>query len=259
MGSLTDLTDTPRLMFERNPLQTVVMQVRFPAIYALEQPAGVASFQERIRSDYPRAEGRAQQVSIMVGPGGLGMPGAQLGPWRFTSDDGKWVAALAPDFVSLETTEYTRFEEFADRAQQLFQAAVDDLGLTHRGRLGLRYINQFRHPEATTAADWRRFLQENLLGAVGGELLRDRVIQAGQQIELQLEVGRMTLRHGFTREDERSLYVLDLDAFDESDGNFDPSELVSMMWGFKRRIWTIFYRSMTEDLINYLGPTNLDD
>jgi uncharacterized protein (TIGR04255 family) len=255
-----ELAEPPRLIFDHNPLQTVVVQVRFPAIFALEQPAGVASFQSRIRSDYPNAEGRAQQVSLLIGPGGAALPGSQQGPWRFLSDDGKWVAAIAPDFVSLETTEYKRFEEFAERAQRLFQAATDDLSLTRRGRIGLRYINHLRHPEATAAADWRRFLDDNLLGAVGGELLSDHVIQALQQIELQLDSGRMTVRHGFTREaDDRSLYLLDLDAFDETDGNFEPSELVSTLWQFKRWIWTVFRNSIRQELIDFLEPRQLDE
>lgn len=255
-----DLAEPPRLIFERNPLQTVVVQVRFPAIFALEQPAGVAGFQERIRSEYPKAEGRAQQVSVIVGPGGAALPSNQQGPWRFLTDDGKWVAAIAPDYVSLETTDYKRFEEFADRANALFQAAADELALTRRGRIGLRYINQFRHPEATTAADWRRFLQDNLLGAVGGELLRDHVIQALQQIELQLDSGRMTVRHGFIREDDaKSLYLLDLDAFDENDGTFASSDLAETMWQFKRWIWTVFFRSVTQELIDFLGPRQLDE
>jgi uncharacterized protein (TIGR04255 family) len=255
-----DLAEPDRLIFERNPLQTVVVQVRFPAIFSLEQPAGVAGFQERIRAAYPKAEGRAQHVSVVVGPGGAAVPGTQPGPWRFLTDDGAWVAAIAPDFVSLETTSYTRFEDFLGRAERIFQAARDEFGLTRRGRVGLRYVNQFRHPDATTASDWRRFLHDNLLGAVGGELLREHVIQALQQIELQLDSGRMTVRHGFIREgDDRSFYLLDIDGFDEGEGAFDVAQLAEMMWQFKTWIWTVFYRSITQELIDYLGPARLDD
>ena len=142
------LAEPPRLIFEHNPLQTVVVQVRFPAIFALEQPAGVAGFQEAIRARYPRAESRSQQVSIVLASSGVGVPGTQPGPWRFLSEDGKWIAAIAPDFVSLETTEYTRFEDFVERSEELFQAAADSLGVTLHGRVGLRYVNQFRHPDA---------------------------------------------------------------------------------------------------------------
>ena len=70
----------------------------------------------------------------------------------------------------------------------------------------------------------------------------------------------MTVRHGFLREDEqKSLYVLDLDAFDEQEGRFVPSDIVQMMWQFKKWTWTVFYRSITKALADYLGPTPLDD
>ena len=254
-----DLLDQPRLIFERNPLQTVVVQVRFPPIFALEQPAGVASFQERIRDEYPQAEGRGQQVNVLVGPSGVSAPNTQLGPWRFLSEDGSWVAAVAPDFVSLETTSYLRFEDFAARANRLFIAAAETLGLSHRGRLGLRYINQLRHPDARTVVDWRRYLEDDLLGAVGGELLREHVVQAFQQIELALDAGRMTIRHGFVREDEqRSMYLLDLDAYDETMSPFKPDEIIEKMGVLKRWVWNAFRRSITDDLVKYLGPRDLN-
>lgn len=254
-----DLVDQPRVIFERNPLQTVVMQVRFPAIFALEQPAGVAAFQERVRSEYPRAETRSQQVNLLVGPGGMSAQNAQLGPWRFLSEDGSWVAAVAPDFVSLETTSYQRFEDFSTRAHRLLVAATETFGLSHRGRLGLRYINQLRHPDARTVVDWRQFLEDDLLGAVGGDLLREHVVQAFQQIELGLEAGRMTIRHGFVREDEKeSMYLLDLDAYDDGTSTFDPDEIVEKIGVFKRWIWNVFRRSITDELVKHLGPRDLD-
>jgi len=248
-----------RLIFERNPLQTVVVQIRFPAIFALEQPAGVAVFQASLRDAYPKAEPRAQQLNVVLGPGGIGAQGSQLGPWRFLNDDGTWVAALAPDYVSLETTRYERFEHFIERTERLLAAAEETLGLTHRGRMGLRYINQFQHPEATTVSDWRRFLEDHLLGAVAGELLRDNVRQALEQIELEFDPGRMTIRHGFVRPDENSsLYILDLDAYDDSSEPWNTSAIVSQLWDFKRLIWRIFRQSITPELVEYLSPRSLD-
>jgi len=253
-------TEPERLIFERNPLQTVVVQVRFPVIYALEQPAGVAAFQASIRDVYPRAEPRVQQVNVVLGPGGIGAQGGpQLGPWRFLNDDGTWVAGLAPDFVSLETTSYERFERFIERAERLLLASEETLGLTHRGRVGLRYINQFQHPEVTTVSDWRRFLEDHLLGAVAGELLRDNVLQALEQIELEFDPGRMTIRHGFVRPEETSsLYILDLDAYDDSSEPWNTSAIVSKLWDFKRLVWKIFRESITPELVEYLGPRSLD-
>jgi uncharacterized protein (TIGR04255 family) len=254
-----DLADQPRVIFDRNPLQNVIAQLRFPTIFALEQPAGVAGFQERIRDDYPKAEGRSQQLSVVVSPGGISAPTTQPGPWRFLSKDGSWVAALAPDFVSLETTNYQRFEGFVDRARRLFEVAGETLGLSVRGRLGLRYINQLRHPDARTVDDWRKYLENDLLGAVGGELLREHVVQAFQQIVLSLDAGGMTIRHGFVREDEeQSSYLLDLDAYDDREASFSSDEVIEKLTMFKRWTWNAFRRSITDEMATYLGPKELD-
>ena len=41
-----DLSERPRVIFKRNPLKAVVLQVRFSPLLVLSQPVGVAPFQE---------------------------------------------------------------------------------------------------------------------------------------------------------------------------------------------------------------------
>src|SRR5947209_6553927 len=99
----TALEEQPRLVFRKNPLKLVIAQLRFPPIYALEQPSGVSIFQDAIRKDFPVAESRAQEVTMAVGPGGVGSASSKPGPWRFLSPDGQYVAAISTDFLNLET------------------------------------------------------------------------------------------------------------------------------------------------------------
>lgn len=245
-----------RAIFERNPLKIVVTQVRFPPIFTLEQAAGVASLQEAIREDYPFAEGRRQTVS--VDPEGIGSPGAQLGPWRFVSDDANWVVALAPDFISLETKAYRRFEEFETRAARILEVAVSTLRVSRCLRFGLRYVNEIEHPKANTVSDWKKFLHEELLGIAGGDLLADRVTHALQQIQIGLDGGKLTIRHGYVRRDGQSQYLLDLDAYDDSARIFAPEKILVTMREYKEDIWTIFRNSITDELVKYLRPRSLE-
>lgn len=256
---LYDLQEYPRVVFERNPLKVVVTQVRFPPVFVLDQPSGVAPFQEAIRDEYPLAEARGAHVTVAVGPGGVAVPPTQPGPWRFLSDDSSWVAALAPDFISLETTGYYRFEEFRARVERLLNAAVAALRLTRRQRLGLRYVNEITHPDAIHLSDWRKFLREELLGIAGGEKFGERVAQAAQQIQLDLDEGKVTIRHGYSREETRSsVYFLDLDAYDDSPGDFDVQEILEKLTLYNKWIWDIFRGSITDELVEYLQPRSLE-
>lgn len=253
-----ELEDQPRVIFERNPLKVVVAQVRFPPIFSLEHPGGVAVLQDAIRSEFPMAEPRGQQVTVSISPAGLGAPSGQPGPWRFHSADGQWIAAVAPDFVSLETTAYERFETFRDRARSLFQAAASTLSIARRERLGLRYVDEITHPEAVLVADWHKFLHPELIGVAGGEQLKDHVVQALQQISLELGEGKMAIRHGYVRQAQAgSTYVLDIDAYDDSPGVFDADGIIEQMTLFKRWCWNFFRKSITDELAAYLRPKQI--
>jgi uncharacterized protein (TIGR04255 family) len=246
------IDEGPRLIFETNPLKVVVAQVRFSPIFALEQAAGIAPFQDTIRDTYPLAEPRSQEISVAVGPTGIGSPIAQQGSWRFLSEDGKWVVAIAPNSLSLETTDYERFESFRARLEPLLDAASKTLRIGQRDRLGLRYINEISHPEAVTVSDWTRFIDSSLLGIAAGEMLKDQVIQALQQIHVKHEFCDLAIRHGYVRRSEdESAYILDLDAYDSEPEQFSAAAVVEKLNIFNKVIWTFFRRSISQDLIAF--------
>lgn len=254
-----DLSQLPRVIFKRNPLKAVVLQVRFNPILLLSQPIGVAPFQEAIRRTYPRAEVPAQQVTMSIGPTGPLPPTYQLGPWRFLDDRG-WIVGLAPDYVSLETTDYSRFEEFEVRARHVMEATRDVLQLTERGRLGLRYINEINHPDAATVADWRDLLNPQLLGMSGGELLGADVIQALQQIDVRLPDGILTVRHGFSVQQQGpSPYAIDLDAHDDESRPFAVEEILERVRSFRAWEGGFFRHSLGPKLYEYLEPVDPDE
>jgi uncharacterized protein (TIGR04255 family) len=253
-GMSVDLSQWPRVIFNKNPLKVVVLQVRFSPILALAQPAGVAPFQEAIRERYPRAEAPAQQVMLAFGPNGPLPPTAQQGPWRFLDDEG-WIVGLATDYVSLEATSYERYEEFEPRVTHVLEAARDVLGLRERGRLGLRYVNEIHHPDARTIADWRNLLNPELLGVSGGKLLGPRVTQTIQQIDVRLDDGVLTVRHGCTTSpDGPAPYAIDLDAHDDDTRPFAVDEILGRSASFRAWIGGFFRNSLGKDLYEFLEP-----
>lgn len=245
----------PRVIFNKNPLKVVVIQVRFSPILALAQPAGVAAFQEAIRETYTRAEAPGQQVTLAVGPSGLMPPMSQPGPWRFLDDQG-WIVGLATDYISLESTNYERYEEFEARAKRVLEVAGEVLGLRERGRLGLRYVNEIHHPDAVTLADWRNLLNPDLLGVAGGDPIGSRVQQTGQQIDVRLDDGgTLTVRHGWsTSQAGPSPYAIDLDAHDDEMRPYSVDEILARSESFRAWIGGFFRLSLGKELYEYLDP-----
>lgn len=251
-------TSLPRVVFARNPLKVVVAQLKFPAVFALAQPTGVAQFQQAIEADYPLNDVMGQ-VDVQLAPNpGLGIP--QAPTWRFFPDGQAWIVGVSVSSLSLETKTYTRFEEFRDRFSTVLKAAVRTMPITRCTRLGLRYVNQIEHPEAVTLSDWTRFLNERLFGLATDDALDARVSQALQQISVEIPDGKATIRHGYSRKPsgEGSTYVIDIDVYDEQQMSLDPDAIVARLAQWKEWEWQRFRGSISDALAEYLGSEPLE-
>ena len=96
--------------------------------------------------------------------------------WDYRNRDETWGILLTRDTVTLQTTAYTRFEDFVERLQLAVHTVLgedehDQLGVVHR--VGLRYIGVVR---ASGGKDFRFYLRPGLHG-VG-----DEVFQPGRHL-----------------------------------------------------------------------------
>jgi len=174
--------------------------------------------------------------------------------WRFTDLDEEWAVGIAPDFVSLEANSYTRFEDFLERFVPLLDTLLT-LGVSIRERLGFRFLNEIRHPDAPLPVDWRRLINGNLLGMVGGEVLGNDVIYALQDIRLQEADGVIALRHGFIGSGATGsspAYTLDLDYFDDSTRVLEKAQTLEQVQTYHRVLKDVFETSITDALREYL-------
>jgi uncharacterized protein (TIGR04255 family) len=239
----------PRRFYVTNCLKLVICQVRFPVLHRFEQPGFLGAFQDALKKEYPRAA-LEQQIGVALTPAGAtSVPPTHL--WRFTDTSGTWSVAVAKDFVSLETTAYDRFEAFRDRLQTVLDA-LPGLGVDFEDRLGLRYVNEIKHPKALTPASWRGFLNAELLGMVGGEVLGDGVIHAVQEIRLREEDGILVIRHGYIGA-ESPHYLLDLDHYDEVGKPFDRERILQRIDAYHSKMHDVFEMSITDAMRDHLG------
>jgi uncharacterized protein (TIGR04255 family) len=248
------LPDQPRRFYRQNTLRLVVFQVRFPVMHRFDEPGALARFQDVLKDRYPRSAPE-QQLTIAVGPSGPVSAPPSNNYWRFQGIEDGWSVAIARDFVSLETSAYERFEDLRERVAEVLDATLA-LGVTIRERLGLRYVDEIRHPEANRPGEWRQFIDEKLLGMVGGEELGDDVIQSLQDIRLRESDGTLTIRHGYIGAeagDGNPFYLLDLDYFDELSTPLITGQVLEQIDAYHRTIHNVFETAIKQPLRDYLG------
>lgn len=254
-----NLPDQPRRFYSTNTLRLVICQLRFPVMHRFDEPGALAAFHDVLKERYPRSAPE-QQLALTVGPAGA-VPGPASVLWRFQGIEDGWSVAVARDFVSIETTTYERFEHLRERVAEVLEAIIA-LGVTVRERLGLRYIDEIRHPQAARPGDWRELIEEELLGMVGGERLGDDVIQALQEIRLREQHGSVTIRHGYLGAEatgNEPFYLLDLDYFDEHSATLVPGEVLDRIDGYHRTIHNLFETAIKQKLRDHLKITEQVD
>lgn len=164
----------------KQPLVLVLCQVRFSPVRQMAQY--ISGIQEEFRRQgYPiENAGKVQQLAITP----TGLQPVEQEQWEYRTKDESRSILVLQDSVSLQTTSYKRFEEFADQlrfalATVLTKTESNTLGVIQR--IGLRYVDLIR-PDA--GKDYRFFLKEGFHG------LADEVFEAGTHRVYVQSVGK---------------------------------------------------------------------
>ena len=169
----------PRCVYRSNQLGQVICQLRFPEILTIGANAPV-EFQEAIRSEYPQYQARQETAAPRI----TGTPGnlqVQNQPttvnYHFISGDGVWRVNLTSKFISLATSKYTRWEEFARKLDKPLATFISVYKPAYFERVGLRYIN-FISRKALGLEDepFRELIQPKYLGILPDEELNQTAV-----------------------------------------------------------------------------------
>jgi uncharacterized protein (TIGR04255 family) len=270
-GSLgAELIETlPRREPERlhnSPLALVVAQVQFPAILSVQtDQALLARFQNEIRHRYPYLF-LGQQLAFSVGPQSVEQQQAVGRLYQFTDAERQWVVTLTANSIALEARRYTDYEDFSERLLRVLGSAREVYNIELRVRLGLRYVNEIRHPNVERPEGWRSLINPQLLGPLAGTGLSPLITSSYQEAALRLDNGGLTLRHGHfaqgttvapppggaVPEEDGPFYLLDLDAYDEEGSDLDDHTIDGLLTSYNHTMFQIFYWSIQEELFGYL-------
>jgi uncharacterized protein (TIGR04255 family) len=252
--------ETTRVLYQKNPLDSVVCQLSFPTVLRIEAETP-AAFQERIRTAFPIfKEKPIVGLGVDLPPQVAALAGMRLGSrggFEFSSDDGLWTVSLTRDFVALTTRKYRRWEEFKEMLLPVIEALENEYKPTFYSRIGLRYINVIRRSRlGLTAVDWSKLLQPYIAAELAAADLAGRIETVAHDVNINLDgPGKLHLQHGLGTDPEdrtEQVYVVDMDFYSEE--RTAKSDAISKIDFFNKQSGNAFRWSIDPRLHESMGP-----
>lgn len=224
----------PRVIYEKNPLDKVICQIKFPPILKIEAEIP-AQFQDKIRGEFPDYT-RAPIKQINIPPDIIKkIPKEAFKDFpkfidtnnhEFTSEDGNWTVNLTSTFIAFSCTKYTRWEKFKEYFRSPFEIFFETYDPSYVSRLGLRYIDVImRSTLGLDSAKWSELLKPHMLGLISSLDVEDRIDAFENKYGLMLDddISKVKIMTGFVENmaEQEECFMIDSDFFNESKIPFD--------------------------------------
>jgi uncharacterized protein (TIGR04255 family) len=259
--------DSPRVVYEKNPLIEVVCQLRFPPILRIDtEPPG--TFQEKIRKDFPLFRERISSLAIPDFPPGLpegvvkAIQAAIAGPlapkaYEFVTADETWTVTLTRAFLAVKTTSYTRWEHFKNHLVEPLHALIEIYAPAFFTRIGLRYQDLIERSKLGLGqSPWSHLLRPAIAGELASPELAGSVVEAFTQVLIRFpnELGQVRVRHGFVQVagSDEECYLIDSDFFRE--GRIGTNDASRILDYFNRQSGRLFRWCIDDRLHQAMGP-----
>jgi len=236
------------------PLKRMVCQLRYPPELGFDASV-VRPLQKQLADEYPTATSEQAVAGVTLSPDGKPLKFDIKNVFRFAAEDRATTVQVTDDFIAFETSNYSRFPDFADRWRRILSAAVQVFELRKQQRLGLRYTNVIEQPSFKTAGEWKGSIRDHLLSAVievAGICDATESI-AEQSIVLQTAQGTCLFRHGFPaistlNEPIPQGYVLDIDSYDEGLQDVNIDRHMAMLDAWNHQSYQLLRGAVSDEL-----------
>jgi uncharacterized protein (TIGR04255 family) len=186
------------------PLALVAVEIRFPGPSGRwPLPATLQrAFRDRLGEDWVVESLRTQKIEVEFGAAGAGRQSVeQVVLPRFTTRDRTLAVAVSEQSLTIETTSYRHYLDFRVVLEAALVAAAEILRPDGVARLGMRYIDEIRVPNAEGAdlPDWGLWLDPSLLPPRLDAMASKGYASAAWEGAAQFVVGTnqtLVLRHG---------------------------------------------------------------
>lgn len=258
--------ESARNIYNKNPLEQVICQLRFPPILRIESEPP-AAFQERVRKDYPLFQEKRGTADAMGLPPELEKILSRDLPIRlnevnyeFTSADEIWKLNLAREFLALTTCKYENWGMFRDRFGVALSALIEEYKPPFFDRVGLRYRDVIRRSElGLDGVAWSELLNPHIAGELCSPAIASEIQAASHTVAVRLEgSSHVRIRHGLARRKglDEECYLIDSDFFSEE--RVETSHATELLDYFKKQAARLFRWSIRDRLHEAMGPHKLD-
>lgn len=246
------------------PLIAVVAQLRFPAIASVAREEFIGPFQEAIRTNYPVLR-QEREVSMALTPRGLEAGADSDHVWRFLNKADTWRVSLAPSFVALDTTDYVDRAGFVERFRAVLVALAGSVAPATYDRFGLRYADRLVLDDDNGTDALNVLVRPEIRGMSTSPLGQDaELIHTVSDAEFRLAGavlhGRWGLLPPRAQLDplhgdpvEQPSWLLDLDMYTNSPGDFAVEGVVGLAEEFANRIYRFFRWAVEPELLRRCG------
>lgn len=254
--------NVPRVIYQLNPLQEVICQLRFPAILKIDTELP-ASFQEQIRAEYPFYEAKSPLRLPAGFPPNLtqmivaDLPLGGLKSHDFTSKDRDWSLNLTREFLALTCRSYERWENFRERLKEACDALDKYYNPVLFTRIGLRYRDVIRRSRLQLVeTPWSELLQSWISGVLGSPEMADHVKNMASSFLMDLpeERGRIQVSSGLAVDGQSNEIVFVIDADFYTEQHTEPSDVFNRLNLLNRYARNFFRWCITSRLHEAMRP-----
>jgi uncharacterized protein (TIGR04255 family) len=184
--------DPDREIYPNAPLKLVAFEYRFESIQL--DPAMLTTFRDRLADEFPVVGTPPQQVVITP----TGASASSSGARCFDAERRRSVL-LTPESLGVETSRYTRFEDFRQVIATTIDALIEiGVPLTPL-RVGLRYIDEIDEQALPSPVRWSTYIEPALARAIEHFAEAPAEYQAATLFEPAKDQ-RVLLRYGVMRQ-----------------------------------------------------------
>lgn len=241
-------------VFQRNPLDTVVAQLRFQPILRISTGDAIPDFQECLRNRFP-GFGEGELRSLTIGPDAKVSSKSEKS-FLFLRDEDQCSVQLAADNIIVESKKHRSREVLLEDLCIAVNALTKIFSPIKATRFGVRYINIINTKKISSDLDRTVTLEstvasEYLSIPASVANLEDTVFS--NQISSPMESGGLTLRYGIPPHEkgESSIFQFDIDRFIDSE--IDLKNIGELLTNFTGDIFSLFMTLPGNDLSEWMA------
>ncbi len=243
-----------RKVYERNPLDTVVAQLKFQPILRIAAGKGIPEFQDLVRKQFP-GYGEGELRSLTVSPD-TKVSSKSEKVFHFVRTDDKTQVQLSADNVVIESKSHQTRECLLQDLKSVTSSLISTFAPIDTVRFGVRYINlvslETISSELERDVTWDTVIDKEYL-TIPASVADLRQTTYFNQISSPMTIGAMTLRYGLMKseEDSSTAFCFDIDRYIE--GEISLETIGDTLIEFTDDIFSLFSTLPGKDLLDWMS------